>query len=79
MNTLAALTLAYRPFLEPLDFHSSWLFLLPPLVFAIALVYKALKMPTLKGLALETLRLTAYILTLLCLAAVALWGIVEYV
>ena len=71
-------TLAWRPFLDPLDFHELWYLLLPPLVFAIALVYKALKLPTLERIWIDTARLGAYILVLICLAAVALYGIVEY-
>ncbi|QNN23019.1 hypothetical protein HED60_12320 [Planctomycetales bacterium ZRK34] len=70
--------LAWRPFLDPLDFHELWYLLLPPLVFGISLVYKALKLPTLERIWLDTTRLAAYILVLISLAAVALFGIVEY-
>ena len=72
------LTLAWRPFLDPLDFHEMWYLLLPPLVFAIAIVYKALKLPTLERLWIDSIRLGGYIILLICLAAVALYGIVEY-
>jgi hypothetical protein len=71
-------SLAWRPFLDPLDIHELWYLLLPPLVFAIALVYKALKLPTLERIWIDTTRLAAYILMLIALAAVALYGIVEY-
>ncbi len=70
-------TLAWRPFLDPLDLHSTWPWLLPPLVLAVAIVYKTVKQPTLDKLPLEILRLTLNILILMATAAVVLWGLVE--
>lgn len=72
---------AWIPFLEPMpiDFHQHWLWLLPPLVFVVALVLKTLKMPTLDGLLAETLRLTGVILAVMAIAAASLWILVENV
>lgn len=69
--------LAYVPFLDPLTLHQLWYLLLIPLVFAIALVYKTLKMPTLKRLFAESVRLTAYILSLMIIFAVFLYVLVQ--
>lgn len=81
MNTLAllTLTLAWRPFVEPLDLHQQWLWLLPPIVVAVAVVYKSLKMPrfTFALLLSESARLSAYILLLMALAGAALYLVVE--
>ncbi|MEX2673019.1 MAG: hypothetical protein WD294_13020 [Phycisphaeraceae bacterium] len=71
--------LAYRPFLDPLDLHDHWLWLLPPLAFVIALVYKTLKLPHLDHLWPQTFRLTGVILLVAALAAGALWATVELV
>ncbi len=76
---LCQLTLAWRPFLEPLNLHDHWLWLLPPLVIAVAVVYKALKLEDLSKLLAETIRLTIYILVLMVGSAALLWGIVEAV
>lgn len=78
---LGALAAAWRPFLDPMRLHEPWqaLLLLPPLVVAVALVYKTLKLPTLHRLGWETLQLSFYILGLMAVAAVALWAVVELV
>jgi len=73
------LTLAWRPFIEPIDLHqpehATWLVV--PLVLAIALVYKALKSPSLDRLFVESMKLGVYILVLMALAAGILTLIVE--
>lgn len=74
---LPPLLLAWRPLLDPIDIDRHWVWLLVPLVVAVALVYKTLKLPTLKHLAIETARLSLYILFLMLLAAVLLWIFVE--
>ncbi len=45
MNTLAALFLAYRPFVEPLNAHRQWWMLLIPLALLTAMAYKAVRVP----------------------------------
>jgi len=80
LNTVAAAAEPeWTPFLDPLDIHEQWLWLMPPLLFAVALVYKTLKMPTLRGLPIQTLRLGAYIFSLMAIAGVALWQLIEWV
>ena len=39
-------TLAYRPFLDPIDLHGVWYLLLLPIALFIALAYKAVRCPT---------------------------------
>ena len=72
---------SWRPFLDPMNLHRPWegLALLPPLVIAVALVYKTLKLPTLGRLGAETLHLTLYILAMMAAAAAVLWAVVEVV
>ena len=71
------LLLAYRPFLDPMDLHDQWLWLLIPLVVAISLVYKTLKLQSLEKLAADTTRLTLTILAVTAVAAAACWGLTE--
>lgn len=79
MINALAITLAWRPFLQPLELHGYWLALLPPIVIAVAVVYKTLKLKKLDKLVYETTRLTCMILGLMFVAAVVLWALVEAV
>jgi len=53
--------------------------LLLPLVIAVAVVYKAIKVPDLKDLPRQATLLTAQILIFMVLAAIGLWVLVEIV
>ncbi|MBI1373936.1 MAG: hypothetical protein GC159_14530 [Phycisphaera sp.] len=79
--TLAAVDPAatWRPFLDPIDLHGHWLWLIAPLLMGVALVYKTLKAPSLREVPLETLRLGIYILVLMAVAGATLWGVIELV
>jgi len=72
-------TLAWRPFLDPLDLHHIWWLLLVPLAFVIGLVYKTLKLRTLDTLWPQTMRLTAIIVVFMIGIAAILWVIIELV
>lgn len=67
------LVLGYRPFLDPLPLHDYWLILLLPLVFAVALVYKAIKLDDLNHLWKQSLNLAGQIIVFMILAAAGLW------
>lgn len=73
----ASILLTLALFLGPLDLHAQWLWLLPPLVLGIAIVYKALKIDDLSKLAGEAMRLTVYLHLLAAFVAVLLWAMVE--
>ncbi len=75
----AIMTLAWRPFLEPLDLHDHWMWLIIPVALAIAVVYKALKLEDLRRLPFEATRLAAVIIAAMIAAALALWAITELV
>lgn len=74
---MIALLLAYRPFLDPLPIDGYWLLL--PLVIAIAVVYKTIKVDDLVRLPREATILATQIMIFMVLAAVALWLLVELV
>ncbi|MEM9753050.1 MAG: hypothetical protein AAF916_06655 [Planctomycetota bacterium] len=65
-------TLTWRPFLEPLPIDSGWLWLCVPLVFGVAVVYKTIKLPNLRDLPKEALKLGTQVLLFMALAAGAL-------
>jgi len=65
--------LAYTPLVDPLPYEPYWLVLLLPLVLAIALVYKAIKSPTLATLPQQAVRLAGEILMFMVLIAAGLW------
>jgi len=70
-------TLAYLPFVHPLPLDTYWLLLMPPMVLAIAIVYKAIKLDDLAELPKQAMFLTAQILAFMVLAAAALWLLSE--
>lgn len=53
--------LAYRPFIDPIDAHGWWFFLLVPMAFLVSLAYKAVRVADLKDLARNTLVMTVQI------------------
>ena len=55
LGELMSVTLAWRPFLDPMPIDRYWLLLIFPLVLAIAVVYKAVKIPQ-PGLAVMTVQ-----------------------
>ena len=75
MSGLLALSIGgHRLFIDPLPVDTVWPLLLFPLVFAVALVYKTLKLPTLDRLLPETLKLAAEVVVVMAvLAAVLRW------
>ena len=73
------LLLAYRPFLDSLPIDPYWLGTLLPLVLAIAVVYKALRLDDLATLPRQVLSLTVQIVAFMALAAAALWLVSELV
>ncbi|MFG0247888.1 MAG: hypothetical protein ACF8OB_03300 [Phycisphaeraceae bacterium JB051] len=81
LGVLMALTVAWRPFLDPMPIDRYWLLLIFPLVLAIAVVYKAVKIPQ-PGLAVMTvqsLKLAGQIVGVLAGAAAVLLFLTEII
>ena len=73
-DSRSALTLlAYRPFLDPAPIDRYWLWLLPPLILVIALVYRTIKSDSLVDLPRQAWYLAFQISVFMVLAATALW------
>lgn len=69
--------LAYRPFLDPINAHSWWLLLSLPLVFGIAVAYKAIRLPTLAHYWRQVFKMTTQVMAALIFLCVALYALVE--
>jgi hypothetical protein len=65
--------LAYRPFLDPAPIDRYWLWLLPPLILLVALVYRAIKTEDLRQLPKSAGYLAMQIALFMLLATVGLY------
>jgi len=85
MNTtligICQMTLAYRPFLDPLAVDRYWLWLLLPLIIAIAVVYKTVKIPNPQWgvMTAQSLTLAAQIFAVMAGAAAFLLFLTEII
>lgn len=75
---LPSMLLAWRPFLDPLPLHGHWMWLLLPLVVAMAIVYKAIRVDDLSHLPRQVAVLVGQILIVLAALAAVLWLITEW-
>jgi len=71
------LALGWRPLLDPLPLDGYYLLFLVPLVVAIAVVYKAIKVEDLTRLPRAAAVLAVQILVFMVLAAAVLWMVTE--
>lgn len=71
--------LAYVPLRDPIPVGEYWLVLLLPLVIAIAVVYKTIKVYDLSRLPREAAVLSAQIVGFMILAAAGLWLLTELI
>lgn len=67
------LTMAWRPFLDPLPIDRYWLAMLIPLALAISLVYKAIRLSDLKQLPRQAALMAFQMLFYMALAGAAVW------
>lgn len=65
------LTLAWRPFLDPLNVHDSWWWFLIPMAFGISVVYRAARLRSLDKYWNSVLMMTIQIVLAMTLLAVA--------
>ncbi len=73
------ITMAWRPLLDPVHIEAYWMVLMLPLVVAVSVVYKTIKLPDLTHLPIQVTRLSLQILVFFILAAAALWLLTELV
>ena len=70
--------LAYRPFVTPLPVWDYWPALLLPLCLAVSIVYKSIKLHSMRDVPRQSLSITLWILGGMALAAAALAGVVRF-
>ncbi len=73
---LPALTLAYRPFLDPIDISGWWWWLVIPMVFLISMVYKAIRVPTMRRYWRQVVKMTVQVMVVMVLMCIGLYVIV---
>ncbi len=79
MNPLPAmLTLAYRPFLDPINISGWWWWLVIPMVFLIAMVYKAIRVPTMRRYWRQVVKMTVQVMVVMILMCIGLYVIVMW-
>lgn len=79
LASLASETLAYRPFLDPLDLHRAWFLLLFPMAFFVTLAYKSTRVPDLRDLPRQVLIMTVQIILGMIALGFATYLFVEFV
>ena len=77
LATASSWTVAYTPFLHPLDVDEYWLWLLIPLALAISIVYKTIKLDDSSQLPRQITIMTAQIVVFMGVAASVLWVVSE--
>ena len=81
MTTLAlahtALTLAWRPFLDPLQIHSLWFVLLVPLALGISIGYRAVRVASFEHFWFKVSVLTVQIVVSMILLGVASYFFIQ--
>jgi hypothetical protein len=70
--------LAYKPFLEPLKVWDYWMWLALPLCFGVSLVYKSVRVESMRRVPAEALKATFWIIAGMTAAAVALALLVRF-
>lgn len=76
-NPLTLGSLAYRPFLDPINAHGWWLFLSIPLVVGISVAYKAIRLPGMQYYWNQVIKMSVQVLVALVVLCGALYVLVE--
>jgi hypothetical protein len=80
VKTISMTTLAWTPFIHPMNvFHEWWWLLLAPLAFGISVIYKAVRMGDLRRFWRETAALTAQIVLAMIALAIGVIVLVQVV
>lgn len=73
------LPLAWTPFLDPIDANATWWFMLPPLALLIGVVYKALRLKSMKDLPVQALVMATQIVLAMVLLGAGAYLLILYV
>jgi hypothetical protein len=73
----ASLTLAWRPFLDPIDAHSWWYLLLIPLALGISLAHRAVRLTDMSTYPRAVASLTAQIVVSIAALGIAAYLVIQ--
>ncbi len=73
------LTLAWRPFLDPINLQDHWFWLLIPLAVGVSMTYKAVRLESLEHYWRRVLIMTTQLIVAIIAMGAAAFLIVEYV
>jgi hypothetical protein len=59
---MSSLTLAWRPFLDPIDMHQHWYLLLGPMALLLSLAYKGVRVHDLRRLPRQVIAMTLQVM-----------------
>ncbi len=68
---MSGLTLAYRPFIDALSIHDQWYLLIVPMVFFVAVGYKAVRVGEMKGYWRNVFAFVVQVLGVMAVLAIA--------
>jgi len=72
------ISFAWTPFLHPLPMNDAWLLMMLPMVAAIAIVYKTIKLKDMAKLPREVAKLSLQIIAFMAVAAALLWVLTDF-
>ncbi len=71
--------LAYTPFIDPINVHSTWFWLLLPLALGVSVVYKALRVGDMRHYVRQVLAMTIQIVVVMVLLGIASYVLIQHV
>jgi hypothetical protein len=71
-------TLAWRPFLDPINIHELWWALLVPMALGVSVVYKAVRVKTMDHYWREVVIMTAQIVLAMIMLGAAVYVFIEF-
>lgn len=73
------MTLAYTPFIDPIDFHDWWFTLLVPISFFVSVAYKAVRVPDMDTFWRQVLVMTVQVVLAMIALGVAAYLMIVHV
>lgn len=77
-ETVLPVLVAYTPFIDPINAHSTWYLLLIPLAVGISVVYKAVRVGDLRYYPRQVLAMTGQIVGVMVLLAVGAYVLIQH-
>lgn len=79
MNSLIPQILAYTPFIDPINVHRVWFWLLIPLSLGISITYKAVRVGDMRHYPRQVLVMTVQIVAAMVLLGLASYLLIQHI